>query len=481
MKTSFMRVQISALVILTLLACQTHAQIAVVNKGGFQIHSGSSVKITGALTNDATAALVNNGTLYVSGTLTNDESGMSVGAGTLYLDGSSAQAVNGTNVFKTYHLVSANNSGITLNNDLSVSGTHTFSAGLIQSSVTPNYLIYEAGSSYTGDGDTKHVNGWVKKIGNTNFSFPVGNGTYERTAAIASLSASAEINCHYYYTGTQNLYNLNPPLIAVDSNEYWTINRVSGGNFKVNLNWDNNKVRFYNVLLIDVLVAEYNAGLWRSLGGSSTGNVATTGTVSGSSNALTSSSNYTFGFTSYPLPVKLISFSGSRQQQVSVLNWTAENEIQAGNYEVQRSSNGQQFITIGAVTPSNSGRRETYVFRDPIQFTGNMHYRLKMQDAGGKSSYSNVITLSENSNTDLFTVINPAKDAVIVISRAGTSGDFAYTLYNAGGQRVMTGMTTFVANGQISLPLPASVANGIYTLELRNTKTSFHQQVLVKQ
>src|SRR6266487_5745603 len=166
------------------------AQTAVTNAGTLYISTSSDIlHITGDFTNNSGSALTNNGNLYVKQNLSNGQSAMAVGTGTLYLNGTSAQTVSGSQPFKTYNFVSNNSSGITLNNNLSVSGTHTFTSGLITTSATPNYLIYETGSSYSGNGDTKHVNGWVKKSGNTNFTFPVGDNTYERNIAL-NISAS---------------------------------------------------------------------------------------------------------------------------------------------------------------------------------------------------------------------------------------------------------------------------------------------------
>jgi hypothetical protein len=146
---------------------------------------------------------------------------MTVGTGTLFLNGSSAQSVNGTQVFKTYNLVTNNAAGITLNNNLSVTGVHTYTAGIITTSATPNYMIYEAGSSYTGSSDSRHVNGWVKKTGNTNFTFPVGNATYERSIALTNLTASGEFNVKHNFILTPSRYSLYNPLVYVDSAEHW--------------------------------------------------------------------------------------------------------------------------------------------------------------------------------------------------------------------------------------------------------------------
>ena len=108
-----------------------NAQLAFTNSGNLQIHSGAIVSGSGNFTNTSSAVLVNNGSFYVKGNISNDQSSMAAGTGTLYLNGSAAQSVNGSQKLKTYNLVTNNSAGITLNNELSISGTHTFTAGLI--------------------------------------------------------------------------------------------------------------------------------------------------------------------------------------------------------------------------------------------------------------------------------------------------------------------------------------------------------------
>src|SRR6185369_16790292 len=134
------------------------AQSDLQNNGTLYISTSSDILyINGAFTNAAAGALTNNGSLYVRQNLSNAQASMAIGTGTLYLNGTSAQSIAGAQVFKNFNLVTNNSAGITLNNNLDVSGTRTFTSGVITTSATPNYLVYEAGSSYTGDGNTRHV------------------------------------------------------------------------------------------------------------------------------------------------------------------------------------------------------------------------------------------------------------------------------------------------------------------------------------
>ena len=177
-----------------LLYYSSNSQTAAANTGILYISSNTDIFYAESDFTNTSTLLTNNGQLYIKGNLTNSQTPATVGTGTLFLNGSGAQTVSGSAVFKTFNLNSNNASGIILNNNLSISGTHTFVTGDIASSATPNYLIYEAGSAHIGSSDAAHVTGWVKKLGTTDFTFPTGNGTYFRDIAISNLSASMEIN-----------------------------------------------------------------------------------------------------------------------------------------------------------------------------------------------------------------------------------------------------------------------------------------------
>ena len=449
------------------------------NAGNFQVHTGASISIGGDVENSSSATLLNNGNLYIKGNLTNHQPLMQPGTGTLFLSGSTAQSVSGLESFKTNNLVSDNSSGITLNNNLSVFGVHNFINGLISTSSTPNYLIYETGSSYTGSADSRHVSGWVKKIGTSDFIYPVGNGTYLRPVAMSNLSGSAEFNCQYFST-TQNIYDLWSPLVQVKANEYWQVDKISGGTAQITLNWDNSKVPMDNIDLADILSAEYNGSDWESKGGTASGNISTTGSVTSAS--INTFGEMTLGYKSFPVPLKLLSFSGQRNNSISYLNWVTENEFNVDRIEVQRSYDAASFITIGTRQARNSGNRELYSYDDPSIYQGIAYYRLRSVDFDGTFCYSKIVALSDNSfvNTD-FVVLNPARYVITIFNKTVEQGIFTYRLINSTGQTVLQGNLNFESGGNAVIKLPSQVASGSYHLELKNKNIRFTRQVLVER
>jgi len=457
------------------------AQVNVQNTGTLYIASATDTFFVAAsFTNSSGAALTNNGSFYVKQDISNAQTSMAVATGTLYLNGSSAQAINGTQTFKTFNLVTNNAAGISLNNNLSVSGTHTYTAGMIITSATPNYMIYEAGSSYTGSSDSRHVNGWVKKIGNTNFVFPVGSATYERPVALTNLTASGEFNAKYSRT-TPNRISVYNPLVYVDSAEYWTINKISGSAAQVVMNWDDSKVHFPNFMITDIRATNYDGTFWRIIGSATaTGSSLTTGTVTSSSVSIFNR-NFTIGSTAFVLPIKIISFTAGRMSDYTKLNWTIGNELNIASYELQRSDDGINFYTIYTHAPFNRNGTEFYSYDDRKILTGTAFYRLKINDLSTQINYSHIVTVSANATDKTFYVItNPVDASIELYAGAGIKGLYNYMITNTGGQVMQSGTLDIKTAGTYSIYLKPFFAAGAYILVVQNEANRLQKMIIKK-
>jgi hypothetical protein len=468
--------EITLYIIMALGCGYLNAQNAVQNNGNLQIHTGASMTVFGDLTNASTGALVNNGSLYARATITNNQAAMAVGTGSLLINGTSAQIVNGAQPFRTFNLTTNNSAGITLNANLDVSGTHTFTAGILASSATPNYLIYEAGSSHSGSSDAAHVSGWVKKIGNTNFVYPVGNNTYLRSVALNSLSSSSEFNVHYY-GGTPSANVMVLPLKNVDAAEYWTVNRVSGGTAAVNMNWDNSKVGFPNWVMGDIVAASWNGTAWTDAGGTASGNVTTTGTITSSS--VGTFNMFTFGSKTFPIPLTLIKFTATRQESYTRIAWTTVNEVNVSHFIVERSDDGIHFAGIGRVQARNSGNLENYFLDDTRAILGTAWYRLRSVDLDARESMSKIVSVSVTGHDQALTLLsNPVKNKIQLRAGADLAGKFDYKLFKLNGQKIQQGTLNLQNGGNYEIGLNSSIPPGTYILRVTNGQLSFEYKII---
>jgi Concanavalin A-like lectin/glucanases superfamily/Secretion system C-terminal sorting domain len=100
--------------------------------------------------------------------------------------------------------------------------------------------------------------------------------------------------------------------------------------------------------------------------------------------------------TSGVLPTTITQFTALKKENTTHLNWTSENEINVSHFNIERSTNGKEFETIGKV---NAGKKE-YNFIDnrlPTSASGNtIYYRLQVLDIDGKISFSPTKTILLN-------------------------------------------------------------------------------------
>lgn len=473
-----MRTKIFLLFNLCLLCILSEAQTNLTNTGILKLSSSAdTLYVTAKFSNTSTASFTNNGQLFVLGNVENDEPSMIAGTGTLYLRGSNPQTVTGTEAFKTYNFISNNSAGITLDNNLSVAGVHTFTNGVITTSATPNYLIYGSGSSYTGSSDTRHVNGWVKKIGGTDFIFPVGDGTYQRPVAIESLSGTSEFNAKYN-APTPNTNQVQYPILSVNVYEYWTVNRDSGGSASVHLNWDNTKVTFPGYALSGIAVSFYDGSYWTDQGGTATGDISTTGDIT--SIPQSSFGNFVIGSKTYPLPLKFLSFTAQRKADFIDLKWVTAEEINTDHFEIEKSENGRLFKSLNKTPSLNRFTEQEYSYKDYSLLKEMVYYRIRCVDKDGKSKLSKVIAVPGNSHLQKnLQVLNPVADKIIIISQVNDKEPTAYVLYNQAGSTILKGWINLKVGMDNTIRLSSKPANGIYFLKLKSANQEIIQKLVI--
>lgn len=137
-----------------------------------------------------------------------------------------------------------------------------------------------------------------------------------------------------------------------------------------------------------------------------------------------------------PLPVTLISFSGRMDNNTVPLSWRTASEQNSDYFEVQRSLNGNDFVTIGNVRAAgNSNSVRQYNFTDPHPGEIN-YYLLKMVDNDDKSEYSRVIIIRINKEQKV-TVVNPFNDKIAVSFSRPPAGNVKLQLLSSDGKTLL--------------------------------------------
>ncbi|WP_428229029.1 gliding motility-associated C-terminal domain-containing protein [Flavobacterium sp.] len=131
------------------------------------------------------------------------------------------------------------NSGV-----MAIFGQHNFQPGYIVTARNSpqGYVTFVAGSSWAGAANTAHVNGYVSKLGNTAFTFPVGDGVNLRTLGISAPTSTATQLGVAWFTGdpgtvtdptdgiTHNTATFTGGVTGVSKVGFWDLVPFSGSN-----------------------------------------------------------------------------------------------------------------------------------------------------------------------------------------------------------------------------------------------------------
>jgi hypothetical protein len=445
------------------------AQSGLYNNGAvLKVSTGSVVTVKGNLTNAAGSSLANDGKITVSGNITNGQVMATSGAGTLSFAGTAAQSLNGTAAYLANNVEVNNAAGVTLNTGLKAAGSVSFISGMLTAATAPNALVFSSSASVSGVNppvNTGHVNGYVVKEGTGSFVFPVGDAARYEPVTVNLTANGSGMQARYVvadagagpFTTTGASAT---PLLYYNKLEYWDLVPLTGATGTVTLSWDGyNNTGIGNP--VNIRAAHRTGGNWLNEGGTGSGTSAA-GSVTSAS--LSTWSPFTLGSISAasPLPVTLVSFTGVRNKSINQLYWESASETGTAEYNVERSTDLRNFTTIQTV-PALFPAGHKYHYDDPFTAPGNMYYRLKMTDADGKFTYSNMVRLSPQGVNAAITVYpNPAAAYINIYVNDLSLLKSQAVITDAAGRRVQVIMLT----GQQTGADIAVLAKGTYFIIL---------------
>jgi len=230
----------------------------------------------------------------------------------------------------------------------------------------------------------------------------------------------------------------------VETEGYWNLSENSpliGGNYQASVSpssfWTLSKPwaqGYYGLLKQDAV-----ADPWDFLNGGIRSNDSTT-------TAFSNFSNYALAFADTTiiepafLPIALVKFEGEKTTQGNLLTWTTEEEIDNDYFELQRSSDGVNFYTIGTVDGiGSSSVLQDYEYLDAQPINGWNYYRLKDVNIYGDYEYSHIVALdNRREDVALRLLPNPATDR-FTFDYIGVdiSADFMVQIIDVSGRRLI--------------------------------------------
>jgi Secretion system C-terminal sorting domain len=400
-----------------------------------------------------TAGTFNAGTnTNIGGNFTNNSNAFVANSNTVTFNGSTAQTIGGSFGTTFYNMTAANSGGhVILGILTTVSNQFAFTLGMLDASKKP--LTITSGLAITGASGNSYIivgNG-VSTMGyltidnlpaSTATLYPIGTATYYLPATLNPGTNTGDAFSAYVFTPAaySGVYG-GAAFTGTEAtnilNTIWNISQTAGsGSATLGVNWTSAGTTLDGSAFVsdgtNIGILQHNSGgYWNAATGS--GNVATFSATS----SFGSFGQFVVGTLNYVLALTVTDFNATLNSNNTVsLAWTAS-RIGLSSFDVQRSTDGIDWTTIGEVAASAADADGQYSFIDPNPAPGINYYRIFSQQTDGGSSYSDIRTVNLAGMAAIGIYPNPTTD-LINVSVSNATPDLCIRLVSLTGQVLQT-------------------------------------------
>jgi hypothetical protein len=206
-------------------------------------------------------------------------------------------------------------------------------------------------------------------------------------------------------------------------------------------------------------------------------------TVTDAAGVTSASATVTIPFVSL-LPVSLTSFSAAVNGKKVELNWSINSEINTQYYEVEKSSNGTDFTSIGKLSAKgNSNVLADYHTSDILPVPGLNYYRLKIVDENGLFNYSKTIIVKVDGISTIIASVrpNPFVNTVDIFLNLKNASKIRISISDNSGKILYRDITKGISgSNRINVNSLSKLSTGTYIMNIVTDEGSIHQKI-VKQ
>lgn len=175
-----------------------------------------------------------------------------------------------------------------------------------------------------------------------------------------------------------------------------------------------------------------------------------------------------------PLPVKLLSFTGTEQNNTALLNWTLAAGSNPDYFEIEKSADGTSFFKAATITvPASLNNQSDMNFShtDRAVIAGKSFYRLRIVDLTGVVTYSKTVTINidvkAGDEVKIFPTILTGNNT-LTLQTAVSLDHATIVVTNMNGMQISQKVMGRIPAGQSVSFVPAgqSLARGIYFVRI---------------
>jgi hypothetical protein len=180
------------------------------------------------------------------------------------------------------------------------------------------------------------------------------------------------------------------------------------------------------------------------------------------------------------LPVKLLNFTAAKIKTDVQLNWTASSTDEHEYFVLEKSLDGRYFSEVANVAAKGIGEF-TYNYADKVS-AEKTFYRLKLVDANGRSNYSQLVFVQNETKMELVQSVypNPAKNILNTQLLSSKKENAVLTVTDLSGRTVLN-RTFSLAPGINNCALNVEKLNsGVYVLRIISDGTTNTRSIVIQ-
>jgi hypothetical protein len=167
------------------------------------------------------------------------------------------------------------------------------------------------------------------------------------------------------------------------------------------------------------------------------------------------------------LAINWVSFSAAAEQNKILLQWQIASSTDDLDFQIERSTDGQNFSSIGTLPSNDNALAQTvsFSFEDGNPENGTDFYRIKQINADGTYSYSKVLSVSfQNTSAGIKLFPNPVFGSQLTISNAAGTLIQEINIIDVSGRKIAG---KYLNSPNSSIPVDVNnLSPGYYFIEV---------------
>ncbi len=182
------------------------------------------------------------------------------------------------------------------------------------------------------------------------------------------------------------------------------------------------------------------------------------------------------------LPITLTSWSVTAEDNnQALLKWTTTDAVNFDHFVIQRSTDASVFEDVHTVAgDTEATTTQSYTYTDQDNYDGTLYYRLLMVDRDGKTSYSNIVSISLQSARTTRIYPTVVESGSLFVETSTALNQVKFELFDMNGHRLQeNSWSSLQGRQQVSIGTAGKLPAGAYIARLSNSQTTLVKQLII--